>query len=30
VFVAFGLAAISYYLMSQAAPREAPAPAMAE
>ena len=30
VFVAFGLAAISYFLMSQAAPREATAPAVAE
>jgi nucleobase:cation symporter-1, NCS1 family len=30
VFVAFGLAAISYFLMAQAATREATAPAMAE
>jgi cytosine/uracil/thiamine/allantoin permease len=30
VFVAFGLAAISYFLMAQAAAREAAAPAMAE
>jgi nucleobase:cation symporter-1, NCS1 family len=30
VFVAFGLAAVSYFLMAQAAPREATAPAMAE
>jgi nucleobase:cation symporter-1, NCS1 family len=30
VFVAFGLAAVSYFLMAQSAPREATAPAMAE
>jgi nucleobase:cation symporter-1, NCS1 family len=30
VFVAFGLAAISYYLLAQAAPSEARAPAVAE
>ena len=30
VFVAFGLAAISYYLMSQAAAQEASEPALAE
>ena len=28
VFVAFGLAAVSYFLMAQAQPREAPAPAL--
>ena len=30
VFVAFGLAAVSYFLMAQGAPRETTAPAMAE
>jgi NCS1 family nucleobase:cation symporter-1 len=30
VFVAFGLAAVSYFLMAQAATREATSPAMAE
>jgi NCS1 family nucleobase:cation symporter-1 len=30
VFVAFGLAAVSYFLLAQARPQEAPAPALAE
>ena len=30
VFVAFGLAAVSYYLMAQTAPSEARSPAVAE